>query len=211
MNARMPLRFARQARLFMFVVTLALAGCGVSSTTVGGNEKPPPGEIPTVGSTTGSAVETASPLPQSTSTTDTVVYREPVAAISFGMTGGGVVPPVATEASGRGILYINDYSFAYRIDVKDVRSVQKVTLHLGEKGSNGPTIADISPRARTSEAPITGTLVEGVLHESELAGPMEGKGFPDLRAAALAGRVYVLVQTMEYPEGELRGQYLGDG
>ena len=73
-------------------------------------------------------------------------------------------------------------------------------LHLGQAGTNGPVVAD-----------LTGGLIGGdrlrfVVTSSELTGPLDGEELLALINELAAGNVYVNLHTAAYPAGELRGQ-----
>lgn len=62
------------------------------------------------------------------------------------------------------------------------------------------TLPQLSP-------PRSGTLrYDDDFRASALGGPLEGKTLDDLRAAIVAGNIYVNIHTTEYPAGVARGQ-----
>ena len=53
---------------------------------------------------------------------------------------------------------------------------------------------------------VNGVLVSGSVDPAQLKGPLRGKGVKDMKDRADDSDLYVLVVTMQNPNGELRGQ-----
>lgn len=73
-------------------------------------------------------------------------------------------------------------------------------LHLGQAGSNGPVIFDLTASV------LGGVAVRSALDASGLTGPLAGGTFLDLVNELAAGNVYLNLHTAAFPDGEVRGQ-----
>ncbi len=108
--------------------------------------------------------------------------------------GANEVPPVATNATGRSVLVLNDEATAlsYRLGVQDIEHISAAHIHRGAAGVNGAVVA---------------TLYNGV-GDFDPANPIEGAATlatPDILRLFKQG-LYVNVHTMHVPSGEIRGQ-----
>jgi hypothetical protein len=110
------------------------------------------------------------------------------------LSGANEVPPVATNATGRSVLALNDEATAlsYRLAVKDIEHITAAHIHRGAVGVNGPVIA---------------TLYNGV-GDFDPSHPIAGSaalGTTDILRLLKQG-LYLNVHTMHAPGGEIRGQ-----
>jgi hypothetical protein len=74
-------------------------------------------------------------------------------------------------------------------------------IHCGAAGTNGPVGVTVFSGTQATKASITGSF----------SAPDAGNGcgwttFADIEAAMAAGTAYIVLKTVNYPEGELRGQ-----
>lgn len=121
------------------------------------------------------------------------------------LSGKEVVPAVNTEAKGTAIFTMNEEldGINYSIDVSNLKNVTGAHIHKGKRGLNGPVVlALIEGKA---EGEVEGNLVEGVILEMDLEGPLQGKSLDDLIKLFRNKEAYVQIHTEEHPKGELRG------
>ena len=110
------------------------------------------------------------------------------------LTGDQEVPPVTTDATGRGYFTL-DYgrnTFHYFISVNDIMSVTASHIHLGRLGESGPPVFTL----------YTGEGNFDPDHPIGDGAMLNGENLVDL----LTGYYYVNVHTTAVPSGEIRGQ-----
>jgi hypothetical protein len=192
MRARRLLPYVIPIVLVLSLGALAFAGCGGTTTT-------------TTASTTTQSTAAGGPGGAS-----------PV-RFAISLTGGEVVPPVATSASGTFTLFVEggpsptgQPRISYELDVKDIVDVTAAHIHLGAKVAEGAVIVPLfTGPAKTGS--FTGMLAQGSITDKDLLGQMSGKTLSDLLAAMQAGNTYVNVHTKAFPNGEIRGQIVLSG
>lgn len=118
---------------------------------------------------------------------------------------------VTTNASGNVYFRVNSDSsmIYYTVDLANTDSVKMAHIHYGSPSQNGPIAVWLFPtdlKPTLDAGPVNGTLQQGVISDSSLAGPFEGKKVIDLIHAMDHDSAYVQVHTAAHPEGELRGQ-----
>lgn len=107
------------------------------------------------------------------------------------LSGDNEVPPVATRASGKGVITVNnDMTISGKVTTSGI-TPSMAHIHHGKSGSNGPVIIPLDKIADNAWVVPNGTR----LNEDEYR-------------AYLAGDLYVNVHTPEHKGGELRGQLL---
>jgi hypothetical protein len=122
--------------------------------------------------------------------------------------GQKAIPPNESAASARAtfLLSADGASLRYRVTVARLNNLTLVALRQGGSAAEGPPVALLfGPRVVRGQA--NGLLVEGTLTAADLSGPLVGA--PSLAALAAAMRaqtVYVEIDTVAFPRGELRGQ-----
>jgi hypothetical protein len=126
------------------------------------------------------------------------------------LSGSDEVPPVDTTGSGQfnGAIVINSTVIDFQLSVANLTDVTQVTINVGAVGTNGPAIFTLFDSAKqgTFTNPEGGALVAADLT------PGGGVNtFADAVAAVRAGNTYVSVTTAANPNGEIRGQILGQG
>lgn len=121
------------------------------------------------------------------------------------MSGKEVVPSVDTSAKGKAVFTLNDEldGINYSIDVSKMENVTSAHIHQGAKGKNGPPIVSLLEGQPDGE--VEGNLVEGVILEMDLIGPLEGKPLEALIELLEKGNTYVNIHTEKNPNGEIRG------
>jgi hypothetical protein len=128
------------------------------------------------------------------------------------LSGDQEVPPVVgmpggtvALAAGTAALTANaaetEIQFEVAIEGIAPSQITQAHLHVAPPGVNGPPIIFLTGSPPFT-LPLTGTLTEAGL----LPNTVGIDNFADLIAAMEAGDVYVNVHTMDYPDGEIRGQ-----
>jgi len=109
--------------------------------------------------------------------------------------------PVHSKATGFANAISNN-GRQVRVNVRTRRLTGQIVaahLHLGQPGTNGPVIANLTNRVR-------GERVRARISANNLTGPLSGQSLQDLVNQMAAGNVYVNIHTSTFPDGELRGQ-----
>lgn len=133
------------------------------------------------------------------------IGSEPVSKAT--LTGGEEVPPVMTKAGGEVTFKLvkEGKELTYTFGVKGIENVTAAHIHAGKKGKNGPPVVSLFSGPK-KEGAFSGTLVEGIITEGDLAGSLAGKPLSALIDMIKAEDAYVNVHTDKYPDGEIRGQ-----
>ncbi len=117
------------------------------------------------------------------------------------LTSESAVPPNSSESFGAASLAIdmNDRTFVLSVTATGISASDLLTaqLHVGPPGAPGPAILDLGPGALWEN--LEGEGIGRVLGD-QVQFPQE---FVD---ALLAGETYIVLYTMQYPQGEIRGQ-----
>lgn len=123
------------------------------------------------------------------------------------LSGGEIVPPIATAATGSIVVTIDasDTEIGYKLTVSELENATTARIHLAPSGMTGDYVAVLYPGPR-KEGPFSGTLAEGTLRVADLKGPLAGEPMSRMLAVLRAGSTYVQVNTDSFPGGELRGQ-----
>jgi CHRD domain len=183
---------------------LLLAGCGKgsSSSTTTTTTRTTGGSSSTTVTSLLATTSTTAPAGAGKKTTTTVS-----GTYTASLSGGDVVPPVSTTATGTATFTLasNGTALAYVLKVHGISNATVARLHDGGTGVNGPTIATLFP-GPLKKGIFTGTLASGTLRVKSLGGPLVGKKLTDLLSLMKAGKTYVLLGTTKYPTGEIRGQ-----
>lgn len=117
--------------------------------------------------------------------------------ITSKLSGNEEVPSVTTNARGTATLQTVATGLAYDISVAGLSgAITGAHFHYGNVKESGPVVKEIT-------ASFTGNTATGIWTTTE------GTPFNDtLRAALVAGRIYLNVHTAANPGGEIRGQVL---
>ncbi|BDA45997.1 hypothetical protein COCOBI_08-0890 [Coccomyxa sp. Obi] len=130
------------------------------------------------------------------------------------LTGNQVVPPVNTSADGEVDFIVyhfkhhkDDYA-AYTISLYGINHLVEVDVHQAHEGQDGDRVATLwGPSAHGLNHEVNGTLATGTMTRKGLSkGPMNGKDLNEFITRSANGDMYVLVTTIEYPNGLLRSQ-----
>ena len=109
--------------------------------------------------------------------------------IKFKLSGDMEVPPVATKASGEGMITIKpDMSVSGKVMTSGLAATM-AHIHIGKAGTNGPVVITLS------KSGDSGWMV-----------PEGSKLSADQYQAYKAGELYVNVHSAEFKPGEIRGQ-----
>jgi hypothetical protein len=118
------------------------------------------------------------------------------------------VPPIETNATGlaefRPIL--NENTVTYTLNVTDIDNITAAHIHSGKYDQNGPIVITLFRPTTPIPKMVSGLLSEGDVTASDLEGPLAGKQLSDLLNSMHSMKVYVNVHTIQYPNGEIRGQ-----
>ena len=130
------------------------------------------------------------------------------------LTGDQQVPPNNSTAEGFfGAKFLNDFSrVVYSVNVEGIGNVTGIYL----KNQNGSIMLDLLNQTRElrknvdkvvfhSHGTTTGTIALGAATKQDLQGMLEGKSLSSLLDSIVNGTSYIVVNTKEFPTGEIRG------
>ena len=122
------------------------------------------------------------------------------------LSGDQQVPAVTTSAIGQAKFDLNDAGteLSYQISVNGIKDVKAVHLCLAPRGQSGPAVAELL--ASLIQGEVSGHLTAGTIVPGDLRGPLKDKPLSALIAEIDAGKVYVSVDTVDFPNGQIRGQ-----
>lgn len=134
---------------------------------------------------------------------------DPPAEITYmaRLSGADVRPaPVATAATGTGVISIADGSVTMRfnITVTPMTDVTAAHLHVGGPEEVGALVVDLLPVPPHLGA-FFGLLTSGTIRASNLLG---GETIESLTTKIRNGNAYIDVHTVANPDGAIRGQVL---
>jgi len=118
------------------------------------------------------------------------------------------VPPVESHAQGEATFRLSrdGNSLSYKIITANIDDVTLAHIHVGARGTSGPVVVNLYPIGLPVAGRASGVLAEGSITSADLVGPGAGYPLSALVDAMAAGLTYVDVHTLQYPEGEIRGQ-----
>lgn len=125
-----------------------------------------------------------------------------------GLEGEFEKPKVDTSASGMAVFKSTQDSMWYLVNVSGIDKVTSAHIHSGEIGENGPIIALLFGSNDTVTGDINGTLTQGNVTGDMLKGSSVATKLPELALAMKNGTAYVDLHTVNYPDGEIRGQIM---
>lgn len=130
-------------------------------------------------------------------------------ALDFGaaLSGAAERPnPVPTTMSGDASVMVAEdlSSLDYTVNVEDGDEVIAAHIHLGGPEEAGPVVVTLFSTADPMD--VDGELASGSASDDDLEGPLAGGTIEDLLDEMRAGNTYVNVHTVQYPDGEVRGQ-----
>jgi hypothetical protein len=114
--------------------------------------------------------------------------------------GGQVVLPVITQANGQGYVVLNSgqNKVDYNITVNNIHQVTSATLRRGAAGNNGPVVRNLGFQNIGAQQ----WRLQGSWTNQDSQQPLTSEDVNDL----LNGRLYILVTSTYYHDGEVRGQ-----
>ncbi|RKQ30506.1 CHRD domain-containing protein [Oceanobacillus halophilus] len=123
------------------------------------------------------------------------------------LTGSKEVPPVHTNADGLALFHFDTRKnmIRFRLDVNDIGPITQANIHLGNRNIVGPIVAIIF-EPEYSQTISGKKVIEGVIRERDLVGPLSGKSLSELIREMKVGKAFVNIQTSRYPKGEVRGK-----
>jgi hypothetical protein len=134
------------------------------------------------------------------------------------LTGDQQTPPVTTGAIGYvGLKFQDDRTkLMYSVHAEHIGKVTAVYLYQKGETQNGTIVLDLlhSPRElmsidkvvdKTLQGKTKGTVSMGAAISDDLQGQLKGKTLTDLHKLIDNGTVYVIVNTKDFPNGEIRG------
>jgi hypothetical protein len=136
-----------------------------------------------------------------------------------GLTGDRQIPPVNTDARGYlGLKFQDDLSrFVFTVNAENIGNVTNIYIYKGDKNQNGTVVLDLLKAEKdrpiddvkilnvTSKGKLTGTLAAGGATKDDLQGELKGKTLSDFYKLMVNGSIYIIVQTKDFPMGEIRG------
>ena len=134
------------------------------------------------------------------------------------LTGDQQTPPVTTDALGYvGLKFQDDrMRLMYSVHAEHIGKVTAVYLYQKGEAQNGTIVLDLlhSPRElksidkvvdKTLQGETKGTVSMGAAISDDLQGQLKGKTLTDLHKLIDNGTVYVSIDTIDFPYGEVRG------
>ena len=134
------------------------------------------------------------------------------------LTGNQQTPPVTTNAIGYVSLKFQDdrTRLMYSVHAEHIGKVTAVYLYQKGEAQNGTIVLDLlhSPRElksidkvvdKTLQGETKGTVSMGAAISDDLQGQLKGKTLTDLHKLIDNGTVYVIINTKDFPNGEIRG------
>jgi hypothetical protein len=121
------------------------------------------------------------------------------------LSGQEEVPPTNSQATGMAEFTVMGDNVEYTVNASGMQGVTAGHIHSGKQGENGPVVVTLFKNdTPTNEVSETGSITP-----DKLEGPMAGKQLTDLASAMNNGDTYVNVHTEQNPDGEIRGQIMG--
>jgi hypothetical protein len=121
------------------------------------------------------------------------------------LTGDQEVPPVETDASGRGQVVVNserdELRFAVSVAELPAEQITQAHIHVAPAGFNGPVVVFLA------DGSFNGLRVGALTADDLIPRPDAGiNTFEDLLVTMEAGDAYINVHSMDHSGGEIRGQ-----
>src|SRR6185436_7659407 len=131
--------------------------------------------------------------------------------------------PSASDPHGFvGVKFREDFKqLVYNINVNNIDNITGIYLYSHGDNTNNPTIIlDLLEEAKevkvkdkfkeasiilASKHEVEGTVAVGGVTSDDLQGELKGKSLEDLHKMLIKGGTYVVVDTKEYPRGEIGG------
>lgn len=121
------------------------------------------------------------------------------------------VPMVETDASGKGSFKVFEDERKIKFDVKakNIEGITAAHLHCGAKGENGPVVVDLFSNTEGIDA--NSKFADGTIDIDDISAAGASCSpniftMTHLVQAMREGRIYLNIHTVQYPNGEIRGQ-----
>lgn len=121
------------------------------------------------------------------------------------LSGQDEVPPTNSQATGMAEFTVMGDSVEYTVNASNIEGVTAGHIHSGKQGTNGPVVVTLFK----NDSPSNEVSETGSITPDKLEGPMAGKQLTDLASAMSNGDTYVNIHTEQNPNGEIRGQIMG--
>lgn len=125
-----------------------------------------------------------------------------------GLEGEFEKPQVDTNASGMAVFKVTQDNIWYLINITGIDKVTAAHIHSGAPEENGPILAWLFRSNGTLTGNIDGILTQGNITGKMLEGPSIGDQLSEIVSGMKNGTTYVDVHTLDYPNGEIRGQIM---
>jgi hypothetical protein len=130
------------------------------------------------------------------------------------LTGENMIPPVEVmrndePSTGLAAFALEDGRIFYDLYLTNIAGATSATLHIGGPTADNPAVATLFTSAEASGVTGTGFVVQqDPLDASEL---VSGTSYQTMFDALRGGNAYVIVYTVDFPDGALRGQAVSFG
>jgi hypothetical protein len=132
-------------------------------------------------------------------------------------------PPTITLAHGYiGLKFTEDFKkLVYNVNLNNIDDITGIYLYSkGDNNHGGNMILDFLDEAKevkvkekyeetnlnlTDDYEVVGSIAVGGVTSDDLKGELNGKSLMDLQKLMINGKVYVTVQTKDFPLGEITG------
>lgn len=140
-------------------------------------------------------------------------YHQPMPShdleFSTTLTGMEEVPPVHTQSTGWAEFKVvknekHETVVWYEVKVWNGMNVTAAHIHNNNRGQNGPVVVDLFHSMQPVD--VNGSLVRGYITQSDLKNDGGVLTLIQLADMMKRGQLYVNVHTVDYPNGEIRGQ-----
>jgi hypothetical protein len=169
-----------------------------------------PDGIPTTPTPTATPTTTPTPAPPVDLPDERLFAAQLSGANVVDASSGRALAQVDTDASGVAYFYVHDSGLevSYAIYVNNIEDVTAAHIHQGGAGEAGQVLVTLFDGGETSVTP-DGLLFDGSFTFEDMPA---GMSISQLAQLMVDGAVYVNVHTIDYPDGEMRGQIapLGD-
>jgi hypothetical protein len=125
-----------------------------------------------------------------------------------GLEGEFEIPKVDTSSSGMAVFKITQDNMGYIINVTGIDKVTSAHIHSGGIGENGPIVALLFGTTGTVTGNINGTLTQGNVSGEMLTDQLGAMRLSELALLMKHSTAYVDLHTVDYPNGEIRGQIM---
>lgn len=168
---------------------------------------------------------------------DNEIYASEQQSFTALMTGNQVVPPINAQGTGSATFQIKTNAISYSLNVLDVCDITNIQIHYGERGEEGPLIANLyqsknglglfnkkdlleSDNTLNSNNDLLTDIssvqkscnfsYSGSFDKSALQGEFNYETIDKLVNTMANNNTYVVVNSKQYPDGEIRGQILSN-